>query len=271
MPELPEVETTRRGTAPHVNGRTITAVTVRNRRLRWPVPRSLARTLIGQYVTDVDRRGKYLLFRLDKGTLIMHLGMSGSLRMTTVGTEHKKHDHVDIEFDNSRCLRFHDPRRFGSIHYTRSDPRNHRLLVLLGPEPLDKDFSGDYLYERSRKRKQAVKTFIMDSRVVSGIGNIYASEALFLAGIHPKRPAGKISEYRYRTLANAVKLVLRLSIEKGGTTLRDFTSGEDRPGYFMQELNVYNRESEKCKVCGSVVYQARIGQRSSFYCITCQT
>lgn len=271
MPELPEVETTRRGTAPHVRGRIITAVTVRNRDLRWPVPRSLGKTLIGQYVTEVDRRGKYLLFRLDEGTLILHLGMSGSLHIVSGETTYEKHDHVDIEFDNNRCLRFRDPRRFGSIHYTREDPGRHPLLSSLGPEPLDTGFSGEYLHARSRKRRQAVKTFIMDSRIVTGVGNIYASEALFLAGIHPKRQAGRISLHRYRGLVDAVKLVLKLAIEKGGTTLRDFTSGEGNPGYFRQELNVYDREYEDCRVCGSTVRQARIGQRSSFYCVTCQT
>ncbi|MEX2524294.1 MAG: bifunctional DNA-formamidopyrimidine glycosylase/DNA-(apurinic or apyrimidinic site) lyase [Gammaproteobacteria bacterium] len=271
MPELPEVETTRRGTAPHVRGRVIEAVTVRNRQLRWPVPRGLAKTLIGQRIRDVDRRGKYLLFRLDEGTLILHLGMSGSLRIVAAGTAHEKHDHVDIDFDNRICLRFRDPRRFGSIHYTREDPCRHPLLASLGPEPLDDGFDGEYLHARSRNRKQAVKTFLMDSRVVTGVGNIYASEALFLAGIHPKRPAGRISLQRYRALADAAKLVLTLAIEKGGTTLRDFTSGEGNPGYFRQELNVYDRESEDCRLCGSTVRQMRIGQRSSYYCSRCQT
>lgn len=271
MPELPEVETTRRGIAPHIRGRTITDVIVRNRALRWPIAKTLKKTLDYRRVNDIRRRGKYLMIELDEGTLIMHLGMSGSLRIVAHGTPAEKHDHVDIEFDNNCCLRFRDPRRFGSIHYTRRDPLKHWLLASLGREPMDEALNGDYLYSESRRRKQAIKTFIMDSRIVTGIGNIYANEALFLAGIHPRRPAGRISLQRYRALADAVKLVLKLAIEKGGTTLRDFTSGEGRPGYFRQELNVYDREGEACKICGSPIRQARVGQRSTFYCVNCQT
>lgn len=271
MPELPEVETTRRGITPHILGHTITGVTVRDRRLRWPVSRGLGESVSGCSVKGIERRGKYLLISLDRGTLILHLGMSGSLRIVSPATPPAKHDHVDIMFDNDRCLRLRDPRRFGSLHYTRGDPLDHSLLASLGPEPLEDDFNGDALYERSRKRKQAVKTFIMDSRTVTGVGNIYASEALFLAGIHPARPAGRISRQRYRALADAVKLVLKLAIEKGGTTLRDFTSGEGRPGYFRNELNVYDRDGQACKVCGGAIRQRRIGQRSTFYCSRCQT
>ena len=270
MPELPEVETTRRGLDPHVCGRIIAAVTLRERRLRWPVPRGLAKSLIGRQVREMDRRGKYLLMRLDEGCLLLHLGMSGSLRLVAPGTPAAKHDHVDIIFDQGRCLRLRDPRRFGSLHYTRGDPLQHRLLASLGPEPLGPDFDGDYLHRRSRRRTQSVKTFIMDSRIVTGVGNIYANEALFLSGIHPQRQAGRVSLARYRRLAESIKRVLLLAIDKGGTTLRDFTSGEGRPGYFRQELSVYDRAEAPCRICASPIRQRRIGQRSSFYCVNCQ-
>ena len=270
MPELPEVETTRRGIRPHILGHAITAVSVRERRLRWPVPRGLGKALSGQRVQGVERRGKYLLLYLDAGCLILHLGMSGSLRVLPAGMPAGQHDHIDIVFDNDHCLRLRDPRRFGSIHYTRGDPRQHKLLAGLGPEPLGAEFDGDYLYRRARGRKQAVKSFIMDSRIVTGVGNIYANEALFLSGIHPRRAAGRVSLPRYRELARDIKRVLKLAIDKGGTTLRDFTGGEGRPGYFSQELNVYDRTDEPCKVCATPIRQYRISQRSSFYCKHCQ-
>jgi formamidopyrimidine-DNA glycosylase len=255
MPELPEVETTRRGIGPPLRGRVIAAVTLRERRLRWPVPRGLAKRLIGQRVHEVDRRGKYLLMRLDEGCLLLHLGMSGSLRLVPPGTPAAKHDHVDIAFDQ---------------HYTRGDPLQHKLLAGLGPEPLGPDFDGDYLHRLARRRTQTVKTFIMDSRIVTGVGNIYANEALFLSGIHPQRAAGRVSLPRYRRLAENIKRVLLLAIEKGGTTLRDFTSGEGRPGYFRQDLNVYDRADQPCRICAAPIRRRRIGQRSSFYCVNCQ-
>lgn len=270
MPELPEVETTRRGIRPHILGHAITAVSVRERRLRWPVPRGLGRTLAGQRVQAVERRGKYLLLYLDTGSLILHLGMSGSLLVSAAESPASKHDHVDIVFDHDKCLRLRDPRRFGSIHYTRGDPLQHKLLAGLGPEPLGAEFDGDYLYRRARGRRQSIKTFIMDSRIVTGVGNIYANEALFLSGIHPRRAAGRVSLPRYRELARNIKRVLELAIDKGGTTLRDFTGGEGRPGYFSQELNVYDRTDEPCKVCATPIRQYRISQRSSFYCKHCQ-
>jgi formamidopyrimidine-DNA glycosylase len=270
MPELPEVETTRRGIRPHILGRTISTVTVRDRRLRWPVPRGLAARLAGQRVQAVERRGKYLLLYLDAGCLILHLGMSGSLHVVPAGTPAAKHDHVDIQFDQDKCLRLRDPRRFGSIHYTHGDPLRHKLLAGLGPEPLGEEFDGDYLYRRARGRRQSIKTFLMDSRVVAGVGNIYANEALFLSGIHPRRAAGRVSLPRFRVLAQNIKQVLGRAIDKGGTTLRDFTGGEGRPGYFSQELNVYDRADEPCKVCATPIRQYRIGQRSSFYCVRCQ-
>jgi formamidopyrimidine-DNA glycosylase len=270
MPELPEVETTRLGIGPHILGHTITAVIVRERRLRWPVPRDLAAILTGQRVQAVERRGKYLRLYLDSGCLILHLGMSGSLYVVAAGSPAAKHDHVDIVFDHGKCLRLRDPRRFGSIHYTRGDPLRHKLLAGLGPEPLGEEFDGDHLYRRSRGRRQSVKTFLMDSRIVAGVGNIYANEALFLSGIHPRRAAGRVSLVRYQALAQSIKRVLRLAIDKGGTTLRDFTGGEGRPGYFRLELNVYGRAGKPCKVCGAPIRQCRIGQRSSFYCPRCQ-
>lgn len=270
MPELPEVETTRRGIRLHIEGRTIRTVTVRERRLRWPVPRGLAAAVAGRQVTAVDRRGKYLLLRLDAGCLLLHLGMSGSLRVLPAPTPPSRHDHVDILFEDDVCLRLRDPRRFGSILYTRGDPLRHKLLAGLGPEPLGEAFSGDYLYRASRGRSASIKTFIMDSRIVTGVGNIYANEALFLSGIHPKRPAGRVALARYRALAENIRKVLLNAIAEGGTTLRDFTGGEGRPGYFRIHLNVYARAAQPCRVCAAPIRQHRIGQRSSFYCVNCQ-
>ena len=270
MPELPEVETTCRGIAPVIAGTRISRVVIRNRQLRWPIPASLEREITGLKVTGVGRRGKYILISLSQGSLILHLGMSGSLRVTDAGTPPERHDHIDLVFSNRRVLRLRDPRRFGSVHWTRSDPLLHPLLAHLGPEPLGRGFNADYLYEKSRKRKQAVKTFIMDSRVVVGVGNIYANEALFAGGINPARAAGGISLERYRVLVRAIKQVLRKSIKKGGTTLRDFVSGEDRPGYFRQSLRVYERAGEPCWVCGAVIRQYRQGQRSTYCCPGCQ-
>ncbi len=270
MPELPEVETTRRGIAPHVEGRTVTGVTVRQRQLRWPVPKGLGRSLKGQTLQAVSRRGKYLLLGFDRGTVILHLGMSGSLRLVPCDTPPGRHDHVDIAFDSGRCLRLTDPRRFGAVLHTRDDPHHHELLARLGPEPLAPGFDGHWLYERSRKRRQAVKAFIMDSKVVVGVGNIYASEALFLAGIHPRRPAGRIGAARYDALAGAIREVLTAAIEAGGTTLRDFTQSDGRPGYFARELHVYGREGNPCPACGTPIRQEVIGQRSSYFCPKCQ-
>lgn len=270
MPELPEVETTRRGIAPHIIGKKITNVIVRDRRLRWPVPARLKQKLLGGEITKVERRAKYLLLMLDGGCVILHLGMSGSLRILTSDQPAAKHDHIDIIFANNTRLRFRDPRRFGSLHWTTDDPLEHKLLNHLGPEPLSNAFSGKHLYSLSAKRSQAVKTFIMDSRIVVGVGNIYASEALFLAGIHPKRLAGKISRKRYDRLAQTIKQVLAKAIEKGGTTLRDFVDEQGEPGYFSQELNVYARDGEACRQCESPIKQIRLGQRSTYYCTNCQ-
>ena len=270
MPELPEVETTRRGVSPHVVGHRIERLIVREPRLRWPVPDDLATRLEGRRINDIRRRAKYLLFDTDAGSLIVHLGMSGRLQVVPRDQRVRTHDHVDIITDNGFALRYHDPRRFGSMHWS-AEPMAHPLLANLGPEPLSEAFDGDYLYERARGRRAAIKVFIMDAAVVVGVGNIYASEALYRAGIHPLRAAGRVSRPRMRALADAIKAVLAKAIEAGGTTLRDFFGGDGSPGYFAQELNVYGRGGEACPGCGADVRQRVIGQRSTFYCTRCQT
>ena len=270
MPELPEVETTRRGIAPHLTQARIKAVTVRDHRLRWPIPRNLAATLEGAIVTGVRRRAKYLLFDTSHGCLLVHLGMSGSLRLVGAGEQPRRHDHVDIRFDHGLTLRYHDPRRFGCILWAGSEPFDHPLLTRLGVEPLQEAFRGDYLYERSRGRRLAVKPFLMDSHIVVGVGNIYANEALFMAGIRPSRAAGRIALVRYRRLAEAVREVLQRAIESGGTTLRDFVNGDGNPGYFRQRLNVYARSGEPCRRCGTALRLSREQQRATFFCPFCQ-
>ena len=270
MPELPEVETTRRGIETHLLGHRISKVIVRNRKLRWPVPANLSRELQLQTLSSVKRRGKYLLLSLDNGTLIIHLGMSGSLRILPISSPAQKHDHVELQLDSGQCLRLRDPRRFGCVLWTRRDPLKHKLLASLGPEPLLADFDGDYLYAHSRNRKLAIKSFIMDSKVVVGVGNIYASEALFVAGIHPLRAASRISAQRYQQLVAAIKTVLAAAIEQGGTTLRDFTSSDGSPGYFKQQLNVYGRADQSCPNCEQPIRQLIIAQRTSYYCPHCQ-
>lgn len=270
MPELPEVETTRAGIAPQITGRRVSKVIVRDRRLRWPVPPALARELPGQRVHEVTRRAKYLLLKADTGSVILHLGMSGSVRILTRGLAPLPHDHIDIRFGRAAILRFNDPRRFGCVLWTRRDPFSHPLLADLGPEPLSADFAGEKLYESSRGRKVAIKNFIMNAQVVVGVGNIYASEALYLAGIHPRRPAGRISLARYNELAAQVQRVLRAAIRAGGTTLRDFTDSDGLPGYFSQSLKVYGRTGLPCKRCGEAIRQEVIGQRSTFFCPHCQ-
>lgn len=270
MPELPEVETTRAGIAPHVNNRTVSRVVVRNPKLRWPVPARLNQKLRNQSVRSLTRRAKYLLFEFERGTLMLHLGMSGSLRINPIETNVGPYDHFELQFDNGQCLRLRDPRRFGSVHYDSAAILQHPLLANLGPEPLSDDFDGAFLYRRSRGRRQSIKAFIMDSRIVVGVGNIYASEALFEAGITPARQAGKTTRPRYDRLARAIKSVLNKAIAKGGTTLRDFTSYSGQPGYFRHELKVYDRAGKPCRVCGQPVRAKRLGQRSSYYCTTCQ-
>jgi len=270
MPELPEVETTRRGIAPHLVGHRVTAVLVRERRLRWPVSPRLARELPGQVIRAVERRAKYLLLRTDAGTLILHLGMSGSLRLLPADAPAQKHEHLDLVLDSGRALRLTDPRRFGAALWCTGDPSLHTLLRGLGPEPLSDDFDGDYLFARAARRKGPVKQFIMDGKVVVGVGNIYASESLFLAGIHPERAAGRISRERYARLAQSIKEVLRASIRAGGTTLRDFVGGDGQPGYFAQQLRVYGRTGEPCPKCATPIRQIVTGQRSTYYCPHCQ-
>lgn len=270
MPELPEVETSRLGLTPHVVGRTVTATVVRQKKLRQTVSKGVTATLPGLAIDDLRRRAKYLLFDTDAGTMLIHLGMSGTLRIVDADEPAMAHDHVDVVFDNGRAMRFRDPRRFGCVLWTTSDPARHKLIRHLGPEPLSDDFSGALLYERSRKRRGAVKNFIMDGKIVVGVGNIYASEALFRAGIDPRRAAGRISRARYDTLARHIVDVLRDAIQQGGTSLRDFTHQDGQPGYFKQKLNVYGRANEPCVTCGAPLKQVVIGQRSSFFCTRCQ-
>lgn len=270
MPELPEVETTRRGVAPHVSGATISDVVVRDHRLRWPVAEDLPQRLRGRQVSAVDRRAKYLLFRLDGDTLLLHLGMSGSLRLVPARTPPEPHAHLDLVFSHGQVLRFTDPRRFGSVHLAPGDGGSHPLLARLGPEPLGDGFTGEWLYQRSRGRRQAVKAFIMDAATVVGVGNIYAAEALFRAGIHPARAAGRVSRRRYGELAAAVRAVLAEAIDAGGTTLRDFVGSGGRPGYFRQSLSVYGRAGQPCRACGAPLRLIQVGQRSTCYCSGCQ-
>ncbi|EMQ0935123.1 TPA: bifunctional DNA-formamidopyrimidine glycosylase/DNA-(apurinic or apyrimidinic site) lyase [Pseudomonas aeruginosa] len=269
MPELPEVETTRRGIAPYLEGQRVERVIVRERRLRWPIPEDLDVRLSGQRIVSVERRAKYLLLGAEAGTLISHLGMSGSLRLVESGTPASRHEHVDIELASGMALRYTDPRRFGAMLWSLA-PLEHELLRNLGPEPLTDAFAGQRLFELSRGRSMAVKPFIMDNAVVVGVGNIYASEALFAAGIDPRKPAGSISKARYLRLAEEIKRILAIAIERGGTTLRDFVGGDGQPGYFQQELFVYGRGGEFCKVCGSTLRGIRLGQRASVYCPRCQ-
>lgn len=271
MPELPEVETTRRGIAAHLIGQQVHAVVVRNPHLRWRVPAALIRDLPGQTVHQVDRRAKYLLLRADSGTVIMHLGMSGSLRVVPCSTPAGKYDHVDLVLANGRCLRLRDPRRFGAILWTRADPATHVLLKDLGPEPLGPDFTGDYLFARTRRRKGAIRNLLLNTRIVAGIGNIYANEALFAAGIRPRRAAGRLGRAECECLAQAIQKTLEKAIRAGGTTLRDFQNAEGEPGYFQQTLAVYGRAGEPCRRCGTPIQAVRLGQRRAFFCPHCQT
>lgn len=269
MPELPEVETIRRGLAPLVETASIRRLAVRESRLRWPIAPGLDSRLAGRTIRSLGRRGKYLLIELDAACLVIHLGMSGSLRYLPAPETPRKHDHYDIELEGGALLRYNDPRRFGSLHLT--DPaEEHPLLRDLGPEPLADSFTGDHLWRLGRGRKTAVKPFIMNGRVVVGVGNIYANEALFRAGIHPGRAAGRISGARYRRLGASIRAVLEDALRSGGTTLRDFVGSDGRPGYFRQSLAVYEREGEDCRICGRTIRRRVIGQRASYFCPTCQ-
>ena len=269
MPELPEVETTRRGIAPFLLGQTVCEVRVRVPRLRWPIPAAVAAGLVGSPIERVDRRAKYLLIGNTAGDALVHLGMSGSLRVLDANTALKKHDHVDLLLDSGQLLRFNDPRRFGCLLWQPTG-ETHDLLSGLGPEPFDAQFSGAYLYARAKGRSSSVKHFLMDQRIVVGVGNIYAAEALFRAGIDPRRQAGRVSRDRYGVLAVVAREILSQAIERGGTTLRDFLKPDGEPGYFEQELNVYGRAGEPCKICTHPISSVRLGQRSSFFCARCQ-
>ena len=268
MPELPEVETTRRGIEPWITGRVITGWQLRQPRLRWPVV--LPDSLRGQRVVRVVRRAKYLVLETPAGAIIMHLGMSGSLRLVRAGSVAGRHDHVDLEFDRAEVLRLTDPRRFGSIHYQEGDWRSHWLIRDLGVEPLGADFTGEFLHGAARGRRVAVKHFLMDARVVVGVGNIYANESLFLAGIRPRVAAGRLNRARCDALVGAVKDVLGRAIQVGGTTLRDFVGSNGAAGHFSLSLNVYGRAGEPCYVCGGALKGVRTGQRATVYCANCQ-
>jgi formamidopyrimidine-DNA glycosylase len=288
MPELPEVETTRRGLDKPLRGRVVQRVIVRQPRLRWPVPRALARQLPGARIDAVERRAKYLLLRTtaapdilspaalahpcaSHGTVIIHLGMSGSLRVVPSDTPPEKHDHVDIVLDNGRCLRLRDPRRFGAVLWTRDDPMRHPLLRQLGPEPLGPDFHGDYLWDITRRRRANLRDLLLNTRVVSGVGNIYASEALFRARLRPTRPAGRLARAECEQLVRAVRQTLTRAIRAGGTTLRDFRNADGRPGYFQQTLAVYGRAGKPCRRCKTTVKAVWLGGRRAFYCQKCQS
>ena len=275
MPELPEVETTRSGIAPHIEGKTIAKLVVRQPQLRWPIPSELAQLVKGQSVLAVRRRAKYLLIDIGKskikGTIIIHLGMSGSLRVVKgAPPEPLKHEHFDLVFSKDLLLRFTDPRRFGACLWQDVDSEDNKWLDHLGPEPLSDDFNGEYLFNKSRKRTGAIKTFIMDQKVVVGVGNIYASESLFFSAINPKKAAGKISRAKYDLFAEQIKQVLAKAIAQGGTTLKDFVGSDGKPGYFAQQLNVYGRKDEPCMQCDAPIKQTTQGQRSTFYCTNCQ-
>jgi len=289
MPELPEVETTLRGIQPYVEDAIFVDLEVRNPALRWPVLTKDLQQLLGQTVLSCERRAKYILLHTEKGSAMLHLGMSGSLRVLSADEKDnlKKHDHIDLCFrrtsidqekestgsssENVWIVRFHDPRRFGSLLFlSKGEQQQHPLLSKLGPEPLTNEFNEDYLFKLSRKRQQAVKNFIMNGHIVVGVGNIYASEALFLAKVRPTRPAKKVTKREYQRLCQAIKMVLAKAIEVGGTTLRDFTSSDGQAGYFRQKLNVYDRDGKPCKSCGNEIKRVVIGQRSSFYCPSCQ-
>ena len=270
MPELPEVETTRRGIAPYVRDQRVVDVVVRQPRLRWPIPDNLSQVWVGQTVKRVDRRGKYLLLGCAAGTAIIHLGMSGSLQILSRAQPPGAHDHVDVAFASGSVLRLTDPRRFGAVLWTAAPVQQHPLLSKLGPEPLSEDFSPNHLFDASRGRRGAVKNFIMDGHIVVGVGNIYASEALYRAGIHPLRAAGRVSKVRYGRLQQCIRETLSAAIKAGGTTLRDFVDGEGQPGYFGQSLAVYGRGGEPCPGCEKPISQRVIGQRASYYCSACQ-
>ncbi len=274
MPELPEVETLRRGIEPRVAGRRIASVHIYDARLRWPVPPELGTIVEAARIEAVERRSKYLLFRLaarsGPGTLLLHLGMTGSLRAFDPAPARRRHDHVDVVLDDGTVLRYHDPRRFGSLHWLPGTAPSHALLDGLGPEPFDPAFDAAYLHARTRGRRAAIKTVVMDNRVVVGVGNIYATESLFRARIRPAAPAGRLSRARLAALVAAIREVLAEAIDKGGSTLRDFVDADGDPGHFQLDYRVYGREGEPCRACGTPIRNRRLGQRASCYCPVCQ-
>ena len=270
MPELPEVETTLRGLAPHLLGQRITGVAIRHPHLRWPIPKNLQKLLRGLTILSLSRRAKYLLFDCGGGTLILHLGMSGSLRVLPADTAIEKHDHFDLLLANGLLMRLRDPRRFGAVLWHAGDPAQHPLLAKLGPEPLQENFDADYLFRATRHRRAAIKLCIMDNHVVVGVGNIYANEALFRAGIRPQLAADKLSKPRCARLVQTIRETLTEAIALGGSSLRDFVNSDGKPGYFQQHYWVYGRAGLPCLACGSPIKQIKQGQRSSFYCPMCQ-
>lgn len=269
MPELPEVETTRLALQHYLLGRTVTDVIIRNPNLRWKLDRDLANMLLGAKLEEIQRRGKYLILRFSHGNLIVHLGMSGSLRIVSAAPSHQKHDHVDICL-SKLCLRYTDPRRFGSMHWVAGDPLSHWLLSGLGAEPLSRNFNAQYLMQHASSRRTTIKSVIMDAKIVVGVGNIYANEALFMACIHPLRLANQINAAEIAQLCRSIKKVLRLAIKMGGTTLRDFVSGHNRPGYFQNQLQVYGKDGQPCQRCRSLIITSVMHQRTSYYCPHCQ-
>ena len=269
MPELPEVEVCRLGISPHVINNKVIKVIVRNAQMRWPIPDEV-QTIVGQSVIAVERRAKYLLLRFDTGTLLLHLGMSGTIRVIDKTTPVAKHDHFELIFVNGTVLRLNDPRRFGAVLWLEKHQDEQGLLSKLGPEPLSDEFCHDYLFAKAKNKKMAIKTFLMNNHIVVGVGNIYANEALFLAGILPTAKAGDISKKRYNGLTDIIKQVLSAAIAQGGTTLKDFTQADGRPGYFAQSLFVYGRAGQACLTCKARLLEVRQANRSSVYCPNCQ-
>lgn len=270
MPELPEVETTKLGLLPHLKSKTITDVIVRAPKLRWPIPTILKKNLVTHQLIDIERRAKYLLFKFEHGCMIVHLGMSGRLQVISEYATHQKHDHVDIIFEDNICLRYTDPRRFGCILWTTEDPISHKLLKNLGPEPFDKKLNENHLFNLALKKTIPVKTFIMDPKIIVGVGNIYASESLYAANINPLTPAQKITREKYKELLKHIRRILKLSIQQGGTTLKDFLDSSGKPGYFAQKLKVYGREKMPCFTCKEPIQSVTLAQRNTFFCANCQ-
>ncbi len=269
MPELPEVETTLRGIEPHLIAHSIRRIIINQPRLRWPIPPEIMQ-LEGARILRLQRRAKYLLMFTDKGHMIWHLGMSGSMRILSQHLPQNAHEHVILQLDDENSLRFRDPRRFGALLLTQDDPFQHQLLAQLGPEPLSEDFNAEYLYQSCRNRKTAIKNLIMDSHIVVGVGNIYACESLFSCAINPKTAAMRISRQRIQRLVEAIKRILQQAIDQGGTTLQDFTQADGKPGYFAQSLLVYGQENQPCSQCLQPIKRITQGQRSTFYCTHCQ-